>query len=72
LKRGDTPKFVEDNGAAPGSCVIMTDNAFMTTEVWEEMTPFFMEGYCKVNGHVEANLQWYMTEILDGFGAHHN
>ena len=72
VKRGYTAKFLKDHGASPGSHVIMTENTFMTIEAWEQMTPLLIEGYRKVNKYVEANPQWYMVDILDGFGAHHN
>lgn len=32
-------KFLIDNGAAKGSTIAMTENAFMTIEAWEEITP---------------------------------
>ena len=57
-------------GAAPGSEVVMTETAFMTTEAWEKITPMLLRGYRKINKYVEANPQWWCLEILDGFGAH--
>ena len=69
-REGYTDKFLHDNGAAPGSTVLMTQNAFMTIEAWEAMTPKLCAGLRKINAIVEANTQWWMLEIFDGFGAH--
>ena len=32
-------KFLIDNGCAKGSTIAMTENAFMTIEAWEKITP---------------------------------
>ena len=69
-REGYTNKFLLDNGAAPGSTVIMTQNTFMTIEAWEAMTPKLCSGLRKINAIVEANPQWWMLEMFDGFGAH--
>ena len=34
------------------------------------MTPKLCSGLRKINAIVEANPQWWMLEIFDGFGAH--
>lgn len=39
-KRGMTDNFLVSQGCAPeGSTIEMTENAFMTTEAWETITP---------------------------------
>ena len=71
IKRGfKKEELLTKFGAAPGSSVIMTETAFMTTEAWEKMTPVLVSGYRKINKYVAANPQWWCLEILDGFGAH--
>ena len=59
------------HGAAPGSQVRMTDNAFMTEEFWEEMTPQLIEGYCSLP-YVKDNPDWWILEAFDGFGPHYS
>ena len=58
------------NGAALGSTFVMTPNYFMTKEAWEGMTPKLCAGLRKIRKIVEANPQWWMLDIFDGFGAH--
>ena len=36
-KAGYTEKFLENNGGAPGTTIVMTDNAFITDAAWEEI-----------------------------------
>ena len=48
----------------------MTPNAFMNTEAWEEMPPNICEGLRNINPFVKENIQWFMIEIFDSFGAH--
>ena len=65
-----TDDFLVKFGCRKGSTIIMTPNAFMTTEAWEKMTPYVCRGLREINPYVEANPAWYMIEIFDGFGAH--
>jgi hypothetical protein len=67
---GYNEKFLSDNGAMPGSTIVMTPNAYMTIEAWEEITPMMCSGMRQLNKHVKANPDWWMVEIFDGFGAH--
>ena len=69
-RAGFTDKFLVSNGAEVGSTVVMTPNAFMTTEAWEGMTPKLCVGLRKISKIVEANPQWWMLENFDGFGVH--
>jgi hypothetical protein len=48
----------------------MTGNAFMTVDAWERMTPNIILGIRNTNKYVDANPQWWVLEIFDGFGAH--
>ena len=36
----------------------------------KKMTPELVEGYIKMSKHVHANPDWWLFEIVDGFGAH--
>ena len=36
-KAAYTDEFLENNGGAPGTTIVMTDNAFMTDAAWEEI-----------------------------------
>ena len=44
---------------------ICTPNIYM-----EQITPNICRGLRSINPYVEANPQWFMIEIFDGFGAH--
>ena len=48
----------------------MAPYAFMTINVWEQMTPNVVKGLRNINPVVAANPQWFMIEIVDGFSAH--
>jgi len=63
-------QFLLENGAAIGSTIVMTENAFMTMAAWEELMPLVCKGLRAINKFVANNPQWYMLEIFDGFGAH--
>ena len=54
----DTDDFLIKYGCRKGLMIIMTPNAFMTTEAWEQMTPNIYRGFRSVNPYVEANQQW--------------
>jgi hypothetical protein len=56
-------KFLEDEGCAIGSMVVVTENAYMTEATWEELSPSLVIGY--------RNLP-IVEEIVDRFGAHLN
>ena len=67
---GYNRQWLERNGASVGSNVFMTENAYMTTQAWEEMTDDLCHGIRRMNRHVEEMKEWWMLEIFDGFGAH--
>jgi hypothetical protein len=69
-RHGFTDQYLRSNGCAIGSTVIMTENAFMTVDAWELVTPNIILGLRNINNYVAANPQWWVLEICDGFGAH--
>jgi hypothetical protein len=69
-RHGFTDHYVRSNVCAIGSTVIMTENAFMTVDAWERMTPNIILGLRNINKYVAAHPQWWVLEIFDGFGAH--
>jgi hypothetical protein len=69
-RHGFTDHYLRSNGCAIGSTDIMTENAFMTVDAWERMTPNIILGLRNINKYVSANPQWWVLEIFDGFGAH--
>ena len=58
-------------GMAPGTKVIMTENAYMTDEAWLEASKSIAAVYCQLP-HIKENEDWYITELLDGFKLHEN
>ena len=67
---GYTDKWLMDNGAAAGSTIVMTPTAFMTEQAWEAMTPSVIKGLRSASSIVNANPQWWVLEVFDGFGPH--
>jgi hypothetical protein len=61
--------MLKKHGAKEGSTIVMTPTAFMTEEAWKRMTPSLVKGL-RAMPIVEANPQWWMLEIFDGFGPH--
>ena len=62
--------YLEKFGAAKGSMIIANKNTYMDTETWEEMTPSIICGYCNMSTHTKSMPEWWIFEIVDGFGAH--
>ena len=56
---------------APGSKVIMTENAYMMDEAWLEASKSIVDGYCQLP-YIKENEDWYIAELLDGFKSHEN
>ena len=54
---------------ALGSTIIMTENTYMTNEVWMHAAPFIMYGYRQVP-IVRDNPDWDIVEFLDRFKSH--
>jgi hypothetical protein len=69
-RHGFTDHYLPSNGCAIGSTVIMTENAFMTVDDQERMTPNIIPGLRNINKYVAANPQWWVLEIFYGFGTH--
>jgi len=70
LRNGYNDKYLVDYGAAEGSTIEKNASAFMDTATWEKVTPKVVRGYRNINKHVAANPDWWVLELLDGFGAH--
>ena len=66
-----TDEFLVKQGLAPGSTILMTENAYMTDDAWGECTPHLLEGYRKMPV-IEDNPEWEIIEFLDGFRSHEN
>jgi hypothetical protein len=69
-RHGFTDQYLRSNGCTIGYTVIMIENALMTVDAWERMTPNVILGFRNINKYVAANPQWWVLEIFDGFGAH--
>ena len=54
---------------ALGSTIIITENTYMTNEVWTHAAPFIMDGYQQVP-IVRDNPDWDIVEFLDRFKSH--
>ena len=48
----------------------MTATAFMNEKLWETMTPSVIKGLQLASSIVNANPQWWVLEVFDGFGPH--
>ena len=70
LRNGYNNKYLVDYGAAERSTIEKNASAFMDTATWEKVTPKIVHGYRNINKHVAANPDWWILELLDGFGAH--
>jgi hypothetical protein len=68
-KSGINKKFLKQESCVLGLTICMTENAYMTEDAWEEMTPSLVKGYQDMPV-VRDNPQWWMIEMSDGFGAH--
>ena len=68
-RHGYNDQFLKRNGAATGSSIVMTENAFMTDDAWKQMSPLVSSG---IRGMpvVRDNPQWWVLEVFDGFGSH--
>ena len=64
-----TDEFLVKHGMAPGSTIIMTENAYMTDNAWIAVTKALMKGYREMP-FAKENPHWNMFEFLDGFGSH--
>ena len=64
-----TDDFVVSKGVEPGSCIEMTDSAYMTENAWLNISLSMVKGYQSLL-FVKENPQWWCAEIDDGFGPH--
>ena len=70
-RTGFTSKFLTDNGAAPGSCFVLTENAFMTDAAWLELTRSVCQGIREMPV-IRDHPDWWVVKTLDGFKSHVN
>jgi hypothetical protein len=68
-RTGFTDEFLVRHGAKPGSTIAMTPSAYMTEEAWLEITPNIIKGIRSMPS-VRHNPQWWVLEVVDGFGPH--
>lgn len=68
-RKAFSDEYLVSQGLAPGSTIIMTDNAFMTNDAWYEATKAIISGYNQMPV-IKDNPQWSIVEFYDGFGAH--
>ena len=71
LRTGYNEEYLHRYGCAPGSQILMTENAFMTEECWEKMTPKLVKGYRSLP-YIKENPDWWCLEIFDGFRPHYS
>eukprot|EP00978_Attheya_sp_CCMP212_P000306 scaffold593_cov31-Attheya_sp.AAC.1 len=64
-----TDEWLLQQGMAPGSTIIMTENAYMTNEAWIQAAPHLMKGYRQMP-IIKDNPDWGIVELLDGFKSH--
>jgi hypothetical protein len=48
----------------------MPVTAFMTEEAWVQATPSVIKGLRSSDPIVQANPQWWVLEVFDGYGPH--
>ena len=71
VRKSFSDAFLLKHGCAPGSTIIMTENAYMTDDVWMESSMAIVRGYRKLP-FVKENPDWFVAELLDGFKSHEN
>ena len=65
--------FLRKYGLANGSTIIMTPNAFMTTEAWSAMIPHLLKGY-RVNENMthDSRLKTHESKLRTQYNVHTN
>ena len=71
VKTGFTDEFLTNNGAQPGSSVVMTPNAFMTQDAWSIIVPKLIVGIGQMP-HIKDHPHFCKFMSLDGFKVHVN
>jgi hypothetical protein len=61
--------FARIHKAPTGSCVKMTPNAYMTNEVWLDITPSLCIGIRSMKG-IRDHPNWWVVLSYDGYGSH--
>ena len=63
-----TDAFLVEQGAPPGSTLVMTPNGYMTEEAWEKISPSIAMGIrAIVDKH---NPDWWALKVVDGYTPH--
>lgn len=76
LMKGKTPRagytsaFLLAHGAPPGSAIVMTENAYLTNEVWDkDVTPLLIKGIRSMDV-IKDHPNWWAIVYLDGYKSH--
>lgn len=59
------------HGAAFGSTIAMTPNAYLTDDAWNEVAPSICAGIHSMPV-IKDNPDWWVLEVVDGYGSHVN
>ena len=66
-----TKKYLIIDGLAPGSTIIMNENAYMNVKAWMQASKSIVKGYWELL-YVKENKKWFIADMLDGFKSHEN
>jgi len=69
MDRPSMKTLLQAPGVPPGSKVIMTPNAFMNNEAWEEIVPLLAKAVRELPV-IRDHKDWWVVVSLDGFGSH--
>ena len=67
-----TSAFLESIGAPPNSCVVMTPNAYVTNEAWDEIICHAIVKIIRSLPVIRDHPNWWVKIFLDGYKAHVN
>ena len=67
-KAAFTDAFLEEQGAPPGSTLVMTPNGYMAEEAWETISPSTARGIrALIDKH---NPEWWALKMVGGYTPH--
>ena len=69
-REGYNEEFLKKHGAPPGSIIVITENAYLTNEVWDEDTVPQLIKTIRNMPVIRDHPTWWVKLYLDGFGAH--
>ena len=76
LMKGKTPRdgytseFLRAHGAPPGSAIVMTENAYLTNDVWDkDVTPLIIKGIRSMDV-IKDHPNWWVILYVDGYKSH--